>query len=183
MRAALRRILLLATCQSENFALPARTRLSVSSSAVACQLGESISLSSFVRSAQRVSIARSLSSRDMRLIGKVIAMLQICPIAESPARTNEGSAGNQPGLTLNCGYLGNFALVYLLQTKTPAAERPALPRFLSTQDPLTPKAFGVNYNPNFLRNSGTCNKPRCEPQHARNSGKSARPAENAPRNR
>ena len=87
-RSALRRILRLAVCHSENLALPSRTSRSVSHRITSCQPGESILASSWLRSAHSASIARSLSVRDIRLIGNVTAMRIVCRTKCPPARRN-----------------------------------------------------------------------------------------------
>ncbi len=87
-RVAFRRSLRLATCQSENSALSSRTSRSVSRRATPCRPGEATSASSRLRSAQSASIARSLSSRDMRLIANVIPTSIIWSIKCPPARPN-----------------------------------------------------------------------------------------------
>src|SRR6266568_908953 len=92
-RVAFRRSLRLATCQSENSALSSRTSRSVSRRATPCRPGEATSASSRLRSAQSASIARSLSSRDIRLIANVIPTSIIWSIKCPPARPNRRTAG------------------------------------------------------------------------------------------
>jgi hypothetical protein len=112
VRLALRRILRLALCQSENLALPSRTSCSVSRRTKPCQPGESVFASSRLKSAQSASIARSLSSRDIRPIGNVTAMK--LNMVEGVAR--------QQGKTAQCLGTESTALVaqiILLQTGQP----------------------------------------------------------------
>jgi hypothetical protein len=72
--AALRRSRFFASSQSLNFAFPALTTRSASRNASSCHGGDSNWSSSWERSAQRASIARSFSSRDIFFRGSRIGM-------------------------------------------------------------------------------------------------------------